>query len=77
MKNIANMSEHKEDHLKFVGWMALEPSKPLVKGEFSRDALGPYDCDVDILNCGICHSDLHLNNGDWGKMSAFPKPQVI
>lgn len=59
-----------------TGWAALQPGKTLVKHDFSRGPLGPNDCEIDVLCCGVCHSDLHLNDGDFGPMSAFPKPQI-
>ena len=57
-------------------WVALKPGEKLVEHEFKRDPLGPLDCYMDIINTGICHSDIHLLNGDWGPMASFPKPQV-
>lgn len=30
-----------------------------------RDPL-PYDVDIDILYCGVCHSDLHTARDEWG-----------
>ena len=60
-----------------TGWAALEPGQKLVKHDFKREQVGPNDCEIDVINCGICHSDLHLNKGEFGPMSAFPKPQVI
>ncbi|WP_058913798.1 NAD(P)-dependent alcohol dehydrogenase [Entomohabitans teleogrylli] len=30
-----------------------------------RRALGPKDVHIDILYCGICHSDIHAVRGDW------------
>ena len=56
--------------------MALEAGQKLVNQEFIREPMGPYDVYMDVINCGICHTDIHLLNGDWGPMSAFPKPQV-
>lgn len=32
---------------------------------------GPHDVQIDILYCGICHSDLHQARGDWGN-SLYP-----
>ena len=58
------------------GWMALEAGAKLVHKELIREPLGPYDCYMDVINTGICHSDIHLLKGDWGPMSAYPKPQV-
>ncbi len=32
--------------------------------------LGPEDVEVAVTHCGICHSDVHLVDGDWGNV--FP-----
>ena len=32
---------------------------------------GPHDVQIDILYCGVCHSDLHQARGDWGN-SLYP-----
>ena len=29
-------------------------------------SLLPNDVEIDILYCGICHSDLHSIHNDWG-----------
>lgn len=31
-----------------------------------RRAVGPQDVMIEILYAGICHSDIHAINGDWG-----------
>lgn len=45
------------------------------KGELSEhtyeDEVGPTDVKVKITHCGICHSDIHLIDDEWG-MSEFP-----
>jgi uncharacterized zinc-type alcohol dehydrogenase-like protein len=28
--------------------------------------LGPHDVEIGVSHCGICHSDVHLVDGDWG-----------
>jgi uncharacterized zinc-type alcohol dehydrogenase-like protein len=28
--------------------------------------LGPHDVEIRVSHCGICHSDVHLVDGDWG-----------
>ena len=35
-----------------------------------RDPLA-HDVVVEILYCGVCHTDIHLKNNDWG-ISVFP-----
>ena len=36
-----------------------------------RRPVGPRDVLIEIDYCGVCHTDLHFVNNDWG-MSAFP-----
>lgn len=31
-----------------------------------RRAIGPKDIEIEILFCGVCHSDLHTARNDWG-----------
>lgn len=35
--------------------------------EFTRHELGDNDILIDIMYAGICHSDIHSANGDWGE----------
>jgi len=39
--------------------------------QYEAAELSPLDVELDITHCGICHSDLHLINNDWG-FSTFP-----
>jgi uncharacterized zinc-type alcohol dehydrogenase-like protein len=43
----------------------------LLPYKYSAGDLGPHDVDVRISHCGVCHSDLHLIDNDWG-MSKYP-----
>jgi uncharacterized zinc-type alcohol dehydrogenase-like protein len=38
-----------------------------------RRALLPDDIAIDILYCGVCHSDIHMVRGEWGEQ---PFPMV-
>jgi alcohol dehydrogenase (NADP+) len=38
---------------------------------FERREPGPHDVHIEILYCGICHSDLHQARNDWGN-SLYP-----
>jgi alcohol dehydrogenase (NADP+) len=53
------------------GYAAFSPDSPLVPWEFERRAPGPRDVLVDILFCGICHTDVHLVRNEWG-ISLYP-----
>jgi len=55
------------------GYAALsaEQPLPLVPYRFERRAPRANDVAMEILYCGVCHSDLHTARGDWGN-SAHP-----
>lgn len=46
-------------------YAAYQPDQPLRPFEFSRRDIGPHDVHVQILYCGVCHSDLHRARGEW------------
>jgi uncharacterized zinc-type alcohol dehydrogenase-like protein len=54
-----------------VGFAAHKAHMPLERFSFSRRDVGDDDVAIDILFCGICHSDLHQVNNDWG-FSQYP-----
>lgn len=39
--------------------------------QFERRALEPHDVQIEILFCGVCHSDLHQIRNEWGN-SIYP-----
>ena len=39
---------------------------PLASMTIERRDPGPRDVEIEILYCGICHSDVHKVNDDWG-----------
>src|SRR4051812_29522848 len=48
------------------GYAAQSAKSPLVPFSFDRRDPGPTDVQIDILFCGVCHSDLHTVRGEWG-----------
>lgn len=52
--------------MKTTGYAALSPSTPLTPFTFERRALRANDVAMEILYCGVCHSDLHTARNDWG-----------
>lgn len=54
-----------------LAYAAYSPSEPLAPFSFERRALRPNDVEIDILYCGVCHSDLHVAHNDWGN-SYYP-----
>lgn len=53
------------------GYAAHSSTSPLAPFDFERREPRPDDVAIEILYCGVCHSDLHFARDDWG-MSAFP-----
>ena len=54
-----------------VGYAAGTSSAPLAPFSFQRRDPGPRDVQIDILYCGVCHSDIHTARGEWGN-SVWP-----
>ncbi|HBK46935.1 MAG TPA: hydroxyacid dehydrogenase, partial [Xanthomonadaceae bacterium] len=48
------------------GYAAFDPARPLAPYAFERRALRADDVAMEILYCGVCHSDLHTARNDWG-----------
>ena len=44
---------------------ATKPTGPLEPLQIERRALGPNDVLLDVLYCGICHSDIHQARDEW------------
>ena len=45
---------------------AVGPNRPIHAITIERRALLADDVAIDILYCGICHSDIHMMRGEWG-----------
>lgn len=47
-------------------YAAYNKSTPLAPFEFFRRNVKEHDVHVEILFCGVCHSDLHQARDEWG-----------
>ncbi|MGR7023283.1 NAD(P)-dependent alcohol dehydrogenase [Geodermatophilus sp. URMC 62] len=47
-------------------YAAPAAGRPLAPTTIERRAVGPNDVLIEIEYAGICHSDIHTVNGDWG-----------
>ncbi|NWG00291.1 MAG: NAD(P)-dependent alcohol dehydrogenase [Thermoanaerobaculaceae bacterium] len=54
----------------FRGYVVRTAKAALEPFEFEPKPLGPEEVEIAISHCGICHSDVHLADGDWGNV--FP-----
>jgi len=57
--------------MKTIGYAALRCDAPLAPFSFERRVLRANDVAMEILYCGICHTDLHQARNDWG-WSQYP-----
>ena len=58
--------------MKTIGYAARDTSGTLAPFRFDRrNDLAANDVVIEILYCGICHSDLHFARDDWG-MTNYP-----
>ncbi len=54
-----------------AAYAALEAGQPLMPYQYAPQPLGAMDVEVQITHCGMCHTDLHLVDNDFG-ISAYP-----
>jgi len=52
--------------IKAKGYAAKQVSAPLEPWNFDRRDPGSHDVQIEILYCGVCHSDLHQVRNEWG-----------
>ena len=64
-------------NVKAFGTEAIEAD--LKEMTIARREVQPKDVEIDILYCGVCHSDLHTARNDWGgtKYPAVPGHEII
>ncbi|UKJ08187.1 NAD(P)-dependent alcohol dehydrogenase [Solitalea lacus] len=48
------------------GYAAAQAKAPLAPFNFERRETGPFDVQIEILYCGVCHSDIHQVRDEWG-----------
>ncbi len=53
------------------GYAAQSQTTPVAPWKFTRRDPRPDDVSIDILYCGVCHTDIHSTRNDWG-YSTFP-----
>ena len=51
--------------IKTQGYAAQSATPPLAPYSFERREPGPHDVQIEILYCGVCHSDLHTVRSEW------------
>ena len=61
------------------GYAAQDEVTDLAPWNFERREVGPNDVQMEILFCGVCHSDLHQIKNDWfpGIFPMVPGHEIV
>ena len=51
--------------IKSIGYAANHSFTSLKLHEFEREDAKPNEIEIDVLYCGVCHSDIHQVKNDW------------
>ncbi|MDX9730171.1 MAG: NAD(P)-dependent alcohol dehydrogenase [Bdellovibrionales bacterium] len=64
---------------KAIGYAATTAKAPLAPFKFERRALRTADVSIEILFCGVCHSDIHVARDEWGgaKFPIVPGHEIV
>ena len=60
-------------------YAAQSATSPLVPFAFTRREVQPHDVQIEVLFCGVCHSDLHQARNEWhnSRYPMVPGHEVI
>jgi len=61
------------------GYAAQTPETDLAAWDFERREVGAHDVQLEILFCGVCHSDLHQIKNEWfpGIFPMVPGHEIV
>ncbi|HTM78767.1 MAG TPA: NAD(P)-dependent alcohol dehydrogenase [Devosia sp.] len=62
-----------------LAYGAQSATSPLGPLTITRREPGPTDVRIEIVNCGVCHSDLHTARGEWAgtKYPSVPGHEIV
>jgi alcohol dehydrogenase (NADP+) len=58
--------------MKTAAYGVQNATSPVSPMDIERREPGAHDVAIDILYCGICHSDIHQARNEWGGGSLYP-----
>lgn len=61
------------------GYAAQSAETNLAPWSFERRDLQPHDVQIEILYCGVCHTDIHLTKNEWfpGIFPMVPGHEIV
>lgn len=63
---MSNSSVYAPATIQTIGYATNSAQSSLAPFSFQRREPGPRDVQIEILFCGVCHSDLHTARNEWG-----------
>ncbi len=62
-----------------TGYGTTDAATPLAPLTVNRRDPGEFDVEIEILYCGVCHSDLHFARNEWGftQYPAVPGHEIV
>jgi uncharacterized zinc-type alcohol dehydrogenase-like protein len=63
--------KHANSDYRINALAAMSAGQPLEPYQYIPKEFGPFEVEVEISHCGMCHTDLHLINDDFG-LTTFP-----
>src|SRR5215210_4349803 len=76
MSTTTQISSESRGQYKAEAYSAASASSPLVPTTIPRRDPNEHDVQIEIMFCGICHSDLHSARNEWSDYSATEYPIV-
>ncbi|KXZ49021.1 hypothetical protein GPECTOR_23g11 [Gonium pectorale] len=53
------------------GWAVPAPKQKLTNWSYTVGEIGQHEVDIRVTHNGLCHTDMHMRDNDWG-ISGFP-----
>jgi len=65
MKHATETAPAPQQTREFAAYAAVSATSALAQQSIQRRAPGATDVEIDILFCGVCHSDIHQARNEW------------
>jgi alcohol dehydrogenase (NADP+) len=66
LQTLTHLDFREELTMNVLGYATHSPTDDLAPFRFDRREPRADDVEIEILYCGVCHSDLHQARNDWG-----------
>ena len=60
--------------VKALGYAATHSYSRLKRLEFEREEASTNEIEIEVLYCGVCHSDIHQMKNEWSNTASTCQP---